>query len=359
MIQPFSCYSPPTEGWAHKVLLVGEAPGEEEVEAGNKPFVGPAGRLLNRLLNDAGLRREQLHLTNVFSERPPRNDLLQWSTTKTEIKKLDRNYATPKMPSGKYLLPQYLPHLGRLQHEISELGPDLIIGLGAVALWALTGDSKIGNSRGAFIELPTCPSLFTFHPANILRQYENYALAWRDLVKARKALNGELSPPLVRRLCINPTFEEMEEYYERFASNPFDTIGVDIETRPAAGQLTCIAFALPQDAICIPIWNPDTTPERCNVYPTARDEATAIGWIMRFGQLPNPKVLQNGLYDMQWLLDWLDIRLKNVYDDTAILQHVIQPELPKALGTLASLYLNEPLWKYMRTSVKDVNKADE
>jgi hypothetical protein len=69
--------------------------------------------------------------------------------------------------------------------------------------------------------------------------------------------------------------------------------------------------------------------------------------------------MQNGLYDMQYLLDTLDLRVLNVVHDTAIMQHTLQPELPKALGTLASLYLNEPLWKQMRESAKDDNKADE
>jgi hypothetical protein len=70
--------------------------------------------------------------------------------------------------------------------------------------------------------------------------------------------------------------------------------------------------------------------------------------------------MQNGLYDSQYLLDApIDIRLRNWHDDTAILHHALQPELPKALGTLASLYLNEPSWKQMRTSKKDEAKADE
>jgi len=80
---------------------------------------------------------------------------------------------------------------------------------------------------------------------------------------------------------------------------------------------------------------------------------------MRFGALPNPKVGQNFLYDHQYLLEDLDIRIQHVHDDTSILQHALQPELPKALGTLASLYLNEPSWKFMRESSKDDNKADE
>lgn len=358
MIQPFECYTAPSKGWDKKVLLIGEAPGEEEEKAG-EPFVGPAGRLLNALLADAGLDRRQLHITNVFSKRPPKNDLLQWCGTKTELKKLDKNYNAEKMPNGKYLRPEYLPHVSRLRTELGSIEPDLIIGLGAVALWALTGDGKIGNSRGVFLDIPAGRAIFTFHPANILRQYENYALAWRDLTKARQWLNEELTPPLHRQLCINPSFEEMERYYDLFASIPYAPLGVDIETVPSCGQITMVAFGTATHCICIPVWDKATLPGRANVYPDIKSEAKAWRMIRRFAQLPNPKVLQNGLYDMQYLLDALDIRLRNVHDDTAILQHSLQPELPKALGTLASLYLNEPSWKYLRTSDKDVNKADE
>lgn len=55
----------------------------------------------------------------------------------------------------------------------------------------------------------------------------------------------------------------------------------------------------------------------------------------------------------------MDVRIERVADDTAILQNALQPEFPKALGTLASLYLNEPLWKNMREAAKDEVKADE
>jgi hypothetical protein len=96
----------------------------------------------------------------------------------------------------------------------------------------------------------------------------------------------------------------------------------------------------------------------CNYWKTAQEEAEAWRLIQQFADLPFPKVLQNGLYDNQYLLEAPEIRLRNITDDTAILQHCLQPELPKALGTLASLYLNEPAWKLMRGSIKDA-KADE
>ena len=82
-------------------------------------------------------------------------------------------------------------------------------------------------------------------------------------------------------------------------------------------------------------------------------------WVEKFCHLPNVKVLQNGLYDMQYMLDApVELRLHGKVEDTAILQHAYQPELRTDLGSLASFYLNEPSWKQMRTSAKDA-KADD
>lgn len=120
-----------------------------------------------------------------------------------------------------------------------------------------------------------------------------------------------------------------------------------------------ISFGTPTEVLCIPIFNKHGLWDRCHYWKTAAEEAKAWRWIMRFGALPNPKVGQNFLYDHQYLLQDLDIRVRHVQDDTAILQHAMQPELPKALGTLASLFLAEPSWKFMRESDKDQNKADD
>jgi uracil-DNA glycosylase len=369
--EPFSMYEAATEPnpSGKTLLLLGEAPGEEEALR-KKPFVGSSGHLLNALLESAGFRRQQFHITNVFSKRPPNNELLkEWTVTKTDLKRL--GYSDQgRLPqhSKRYLLPEREPELMRLRHELSNLKPDLIIALGGTALWALTGDSRITQSRGSFFTAGTtigplaepcfnATCLATFHPAMILRQWDQRPIVWADLLKCRRFLDGSLPAPVSRKLWINPTFDEMAEVYFRFhASN--ELLGVDIETSPSSNQITTIAFATTTEGICIPIWNKDTRPDSACYWPTAEEEAQAWQWIIKFAQLPNPKALQNGLYDMQYLLDTLDIRLVNVVHDTAILQHSLQPELPKALGTLASLYLNEPAWKFMRESNKDA-KADE
>lgn len=378
--QPFSCYNPPSAGTPHgKILIVGEAPGEDEERLG-VPFIGPAGNLFSRIARDAGFLYEfryhregrlrnqygrfdlasEFHVTNVFSSRPPSNDLLQWGATKIEIKRMDRNYNQEKMPNGKYLRPEFLGHIARLRKEVAVLQPDLIIGLGAVALWGLTGkEAKIGSSRGVFLDLPAGKGIFTFHPANILRQYENYPIAWRDLTKARMWLNGELRPPLTRRLCINPTWAEMEEHWHTFRLQPERHLGVDIETDPRIGQITTIAFGLPELAICIPFYDKRTLASKCNHWPTLEEELRAFSYVKRFAALPNPKVFQNGNYDIQYCLDTWGLRFANAIDDTLVMAHATQPELKRGLDTLASLQLNEPLWKYLNKKSGEDNKADD
>jgi uracil-DNA glycosylase len=360
MTEPFSMYSAPTEESPHTLLIIGEAPSEEEAKQG-KPLVGPSGELLERLLAISGFKRSQFHITNVFTERPPGNDIKQWTVTKTDLRKLGFS-EVGRLPQlqKRYLHPEREPELSRLRTELQTIRPDLTIALGGTALWALTGDGRITQSRGVLWDTDHGGrAIATYHPAAILRQWDLRPLAWADLRKARRWLDGTLEAPLDRRIYINPTDEELEYVYEQFATNPTDLLGVDIETAPGCGQITTVAFATPTLGVTIPVWDRYTLPALCHSYDTPSGEAARWGWIRRFGQLANPKVLQNGLYDMQYLLDTLDLRLRNVVDDTAILQHTLQPELPKALGTLASLYLNEPLWKQMRESAKDDNKADE
>lgn len=355
--EPFSMYSPPGKAGTHNILLLGEAPGEEEEKQG-KPFVGASGEFLNDTLRLAGIDRSECHVTNVFATRPPANDLKAWTLTKTELRKLGFS-EVGRLPqiNKRYLHPDREHEVSRLRSELQHIKPDLIICLGGTAMWALTGDSRVTTNRGTFFPTDWGCAIGTFHPAMVLRAWENRPIVWADLTKARRFLDGTLPPPQKRRICINPTEEELEYCYERFLVGR-DLLGVDIETAPGCDQITTFAIGTDAEGVCIPLWDKNTLPAMCQVYDSPSSEALRWRWIERFCALPNPKVLQNGLYDMQYLLDVLDIRPVNVLHDTAILQHSLQPELPKDLGTLASLFLNEPSWKFMRESAKDA-KADE
>lgn len=340
-------------------MVLGEAPGAEE-EATGVPFVGSSGKMLREtLFPQAGLNIDAFHILNTFVQRPPDNNLDLWTANKTELKKLGL------VPQGaplkkRYLLPEHRWQLEELDTRLRELKPDLIIAMGATALWAISGESAITTYRGNFFTSRYGTAIATFHPASILYQWSQMPLVWSDLNKVRKWLEGSLTPPVKRRLWINPTFSEIANVYALFNRNRQWQLGVDIETSPKIGQITTISFSTPNEGICIPIWDKNAAAAKCNYWLTVEDEYKAWLWVKRFCELPNPKVLQNGLYDMQYLLDApMEIRVWHVVDDTAILQHSYQPELPKALGTLSSIYLNEPSWKQMRTQDKDLNKADD
>jgi DNA polymerase len=113
-----------------QIMLVGEAPGEEENKTG-RPFVGRSGALLTTLLEQAGLKRSEVYITNAVRCMPGRIGNKQQKPTAKEIKACK-------------------PHLIR---EIKEVQPDTIITLGNEALRSLTGLSGITAYRGQSFEL--------------------------------------------------------------------------------------------------------------------------------------------------------------------------------------------------------------
>ena len=133
------------------LMLVGEQPGDREDLSG-EPFVGPAGRLLDRALEDAGIARDDVYLTNAV--------------------KHFRN-----VQRGKRRLHQKpeLRHLVAcrpwLEAELAVVRPDLVVALGATAARAVLGRSaKIGAERGRLLDEPERRrTLITTHPSALLR----------------------------------------------------------------------------------------------------------------------------------------------------------------------------------------------
>ncbi len=149
------------------VVFVGEAPGEEEDQL-KRPFVGRAGRYLNQKLQEVGLRREEVYITNVVKSRPPGN-----------------RKPTPKE------MQTCLPYLRK---EIEIISPRLIVCLGATALEGILGKSiPITKHRGQFLEYPydrKIKVLLTYHPAYILRNPGAEKEFVEDLRKVREFLGG-------------------------------------------------------------------------------------------------------------------------------------------------------------------------
>ena len=134
-----------------RVMLVGEQPGDEEDRKG-LPFVGPAGRLLDRALEAAGVDRERLYVTNAVKH-------FKW-----QLRGKRRLHKTPAQREVD-ACHQWL------EREIEAVNPQVIVALGATAARAVIGkDFKVSVSRGQFVENPLAPYVFaTLHPSALLR----------------------------------------------------------------------------------------------------------------------------------------------------------------------------------------------
>ncbi|HEU4352347.1 MAG TPA: UdgX family uracil-DNA binding protein [Burkholderiales bacterium] len=162
-----------------RVMLVGEQPGDEEDRKG-LPFVGPAGRLLDRALEAAGVQREHLYVTNAVKH-------FKW-----QLRGKRRLHKTPAQREID-ACHQWL------EAEIKAVRPHVIVALGATAAKALIGPQfKVSVDRGRFVESPLAPYvLATFHPSALLRlrEEEEKEAAFEQLVKDLQLINKALGRP--------------------------------------------------------------------------------------------------------------------------------------------------------------------
>ena len=146
------------------VLVVGEAPGEEEDRTG-RPFVGRAGRLLDVLLLSAGFPRDDVYVCNVLKCRPPGN----------------RNPRPDEVDACS-------PYLVR---QVELVAPRVILAFGNFAAQTLLGtDSSMGRLRGRAHEYRGIPLIPTYHPAACLRHPAWVRSVWEDLQRARAVLDA-------------------------------------------------------------------------------------------------------------------------------------------------------------------------
>ena len=147
-----------------KIMIIGEGPGAQEDSEGI-PFVGRAGKLLDKMLEAIQLDRDKVYISNVVNYRPPANR----RPTEDEIKK-------------------YLPYL---KTHIEIINPKILILLGSTALTALVGNIEvISKARGKWIKKEIGKIkpwiIASFHPAFLMRQPEQKKLAWIDLKMVRE-----------------------------------------------------------------------------------------------------------------------------------------------------------------------------
>jgi len=152
-----------------RLMLVGEAPGEDEDRQG-KPFVGASGRLLDRMLAAVGLDRTQVYISNILPWRPPGNR----SPTPAEIALC-------------------LPFIER---HIALVDPQALVLLGGTAAKTLLNRAEgITKLRGRWLDFQpfsgarAIPTMATYHPAYMLRSPIHKREAWRDLLAIKSRLS--------------------------------------------------------------------------------------------------------------------------------------------------------------------------
>lgn len=328
-------FIPPSGSGANGTLLLGEAPGREENEAG-APFVGPAGRLLNRLLAKARLAREDFAIANSIQCRPPDNEL---SGAPYEIGAINHCKV----------------HRDAI---VARFQPKRIVALGDIALRTLTGESGISQKRGyEYQSSYGIPVVGTFHPAFLMRERK----------RAKAAAGGRGGMFLIQAVLFDlkiahtrePETPSLRPFikaadFQDYASSAITSkwVAADIET-PYSKQLSeekadedvsktidRISFSIGPSALLGPT-GPRSTPH----------EAVSVPWIEPFISIskqilaaPNDKLFWNFDFDVPRLED-ADCSVNGRIVDVMWLFHFLFPDLPRGLGNVAPFYTNVPEWK--------------
>jgi uracil-DNA glycosylase family 4 len=321
-----------------KIMLVGEAPGEEEDKLG-RPFVGYAGHTLDNLLGQAGIARYQCLVTNVARERPPANKIFYLFE--------DKRCTIPK--------PRLRVWIEKLKEEIELYKPNIIVALGSTALWALTGEKKISDFRGYLIPCTLVPGrkvLPTYHPQEVNYKWKLYFPSVLDLRKALRHSHTPDFPENKQVFLPGVDTRQFINYMEELIAHPeWDKLSVDVETIQPGSHIEELGLSHdPNFGISIYLLK-----GRASALPE-KDEL--LLW-QTFSRLINQKkvVMQNGAYDIGVLWYNQHILVESLWMDTLIAAHVCWPELPRDLGFLGSICLDVPPWKNS-SKTETYNPAD-
>jgi len=338
-----------------EICFVGEAPGEEE-DRMCEPFVGSAGSLLNRSFQREGIIRSQVLLTNVFCQRPPRNNLDYFYQDKMH----------------RLLTWEGQEHVERLKAWLEERlaertacgkGINLLVALGAEPMKILTGKERITKWRGSLLPCTLVPGFKvypTFHPSYVNRLINEPREA---LQGAKKQLMQNVLPLFLidlrrilsqgkdkgyeipqREFKTNLSYTEILAHLDMLLRDKPRLCAVDIETLPGLnGPLVwCIGFApSPAWSFCVPFI-------RRQSFAWGIEEEAEL-WVRISKVFLEPsikKIFQGGNYDLSVLGKYYGIRCANKsYGDTMLKHHAVYPYIKKGLEVLASIYTWEPYYK--------------
>lgn len=296
--------------YASRVAYVGARPGPDELVA-REPFVGPSGNLLWGL---SPFPRASCYVTNVRRDYSASNPV----PTRTEI----------------------MEAMPLLRVELDRTNANLIIALGAQALFALTQKESIESWRGSVIPSTLCPGrkvLATWHPAACLRNWPYTYIVKHDL---KRAIDESTHPDIIRRerqFFINPTLSEALEFLDSLGQR----VSIDIETYGSSPD--CVGLSDRADrAMCIPFIGGRLGPTELGTIWRRLDT------VFRTREI----IGQNIQFDTT-RLERLGFKLFNLWFDTMLAHHLLWPEFAHDLGFIVSMYTREPYYKHEIAGTKE------
>ena len=319
------------------IMLIGDVPSKRDLENGYA-LSGYSALDFSRAMLEAGLPRSKCFCTSALSTRPLSGDIEEYIA----FKKKDRR-ADYVMFKGKWVNSLIVQNYNRLLTEISLCQPKVIITLGNLPLWLLTGHWGITSWRGSILS-PDCkldcieqPIIIPTHsPQMLVKQYSVRPYVIMDIRRAKKALEKRPEPPKYN-FIVRPDYTTTLEFLAECMNH--ENIAVDIETR--MGHIACIGVAYDRtNALCIPL----LSVERPTGYWAEQEEAT-IFIALRELLISKNIIGQNFQFDAQYIFKYLGVVPRLAWD-TMIAQHTMASNQPKSLDVLSSLYCDyHQYWK--------------
>lgn len=323
------------------IFLVGEVPDAEADRIG-KPFPSnsKAGRLLDQLLEQAGINRAEVSLANVAREKPPGN-------------KVSFFFEDRKCTQPKPIMQQWI---NELRQEIIDTKPNMVVALGATAMYALMEEKGMMENRGYIQQATLVPGqkmLVTWSPQKV--SYE-WKLAFETVMDLRKAKNYSLSPDIQqdkRILNAYPSTSEFIEFLTYLVYEHKHPVSVDIETT-ANAHIDILGLAdSPVHGMSYNLFNSGRTPRL-----PPEDEVklwTLFAKVMQKREI----IMQNGMYDVAVLMYHNNIFASGYKYDTMVAAHACWPEAKRSLAFLSSICINVPKWKHKSMDAPGLYNASD
>jgi len=304
-----------------KIMLIGEAPGYQEEQTG-RVFSGAAGKELDKMLTRAGLRREDIYVTNAVKCRPPEN-------------------RTPERWEAKICADTYVTR------EIEEIAPTHILLLGNAALTAVARKSGITKHRGVRLEVKGQPRSRTimaaFHPAYALRNPGVYPVLQEDIRRFARAIQGEFQVVPVKTRMVT-SFEGFKQLLAKLESLPPKTVvSYDTEDRYRPWHpdwsITCLGLSWDgKNAYVIPLYHPES--------PFRKVWRDLLRHLKTFLERDDLILVAQSGKDDNVQLAGAGIFLEHEFD-VMLASHLIDENRPKNLGFLSQTYLGADVYKGM------------